>query len=87
MVTVLMAILFFLGIGWQFAFEQWGKSLHGWVTFPVSYTSAKIIVTSHAGNEYMNTKVQEDSSLAGFTLDVADNSNIYQDAQWLAVGK
>ena len=66
---------------------QWGKSLHGWVTFPVSYTSAKIIVTSHAGNEYMNTKVQEDSSLAGFTLDVADNSNIYQDAQWLAVGK
>lgn len=24
MVTVLMAILIFLGIGWQFAFEQWG---------------------------------------------------------------
>ena len=73
--------------GFYFRFRQWGKSLHGWVTFPVSYTSAKIIVTSHAGNEYMNTKVQENSSLAGFTLDVADNSNIYQDAQWLAVGK
>ena len=66
---------------------QWGKSLHGWVTFPVSYTSARTIVTSHAGSEYMNVKVKEDSSLAGFTLDVADNSNIYQDAQWLAVGK
>ena len=61
--------------------------MHGWVTFPVSYTSARIIVTSHAGDEYMNTKVREDFSLAGFTLDVADNSNIYQDAQWLAVGK
>ena len=24
MVTVLMAILIFMGIGWQFAFEQWG---------------------------------------------------------------
>lgn len=61
--------------------------MHGWVTFPVSYTSARTIVTSHAGSEYMNVKVKEDSSLAGFTLDVADNSNIYQDAQWLAVGK
>ena len=64
---------------------QWGKSLHGWVTFPVSYTSARTIVTSHAGSEYMNVKVKEDSSLAGFTLDVADNSNIYQDAQWLSL--
>lgn len=35
----------------------------------------------------MNAKVKEDSSLAGFTLDVDDNSTIYQDAQWLAVGK
>ena len=73
--------------GFASANRQWGKSLHGWVTFPVSYTSARIIVTSHAGNEYMNTKVREDFSLAGFTLNVADNSNIYQDAQWLAVGK
>ncbi len=24
MVTVLMAMLIFMGIGWQFAFEQWG---------------------------------------------------------------
>lgn len=27
MVTVLMAILIFLGIGWQFAFEQWVNAL------------------------------------------------------------
>lgn len=29
MVTVLMAILIFLGIGWQFAFEQWGIATTG----------------------------------------------------------
>lgn len=27
MVTVLMAILIFMGIGWQFAFEQWVSAL------------------------------------------------------------
>ena len=67
--------------------RQWGRSLHGWVPFPVSYTSYRVIVTSHSGDLYMNAKVKEDSSLAGFTLDVDDNSTIYQDAQWLAVGK
>ena len=66
---------------------QWGKSVHGWVTFPVSYTSYRIVIPAHAGRDYMNTKAKEDYSLTGFTLDVADNSNTYQDAQWLAVGK
>lgn len=35
----------------------------------------------------MNTKTKEDYSLTGFTLDVSDNSNTYQDAQWLSAGK
>lgn len=35
----------------------------------------------------MKAKAKEDNSLTGFTLDVADNSNEFQDAQWLAVGK
>ena len=35
----------------------------------------------------MMAKAKEDNSLTGFTLDVADNTDIYQDAQWLAVGK
>ena len=74
-------------IGLEFSYRQWGKSLHGWVTFPVSYTSYRTIVTCHAGREYMNAKVKEESALAGFTLDVADNSDIYKDSQWLAVGK
>lgn len=66
---------------------QWGKSLHGWVAFPVSYTLDRIVVLSHAGNDYMTTKAKEDNSLAGFTLDVDDNSTAFKDAQWLAVGK
>lgn len=74
-------------VGLHLAFEQWGKSLHGWVAFPVSYTLDRIVVLSHSGNEYMTTKAKEDNSLAGFTLDVDDNSNAFQDAQWLAVGK
>lgn len=67
--------------------KQWGKALHGWVSFPVPYTSDRIVVLSHSGNEYMTTKAKEDNSLTGFTLDVDDNSNAFQDAQWLAVGK
>lgn len=35
----------------------------------------------------MNVKAKEDNSLTGFTLDVDDNSDAFQDAQWLAVGK
>ena len=35
----------------------------------------------------MTTKAKEENSLTGFTLDVDDNSNAFQDAQWLAVGK
>lgn len=66
---------------------QWGKALHGWVSFPVPYTSDRIVVLSHSGNEYMTTKAKEDNSLTGFTLDVDENSNAFQDAQWLAVGK
>ena len=76
-----------LEYGLQYVSKQWGKSVHGWVTFPVSYTSYRIVIPSHAGRDYMNTKAKEDYSLTGFTLDVADNSNTYQDAQWLAVGK
>ena len=41
MVTVLMAILIFMGIGWQFAFEQWGS-----VSIPASgKTREEIVVT------------------------------------------
>ena len=73
-------------LGWQFALEQWGKSLHGWIAFPVSYTSTRIVLLTHQGTQYMDAKTREDNSLTGFTLDVGDNSDKYHDAQWLAVG-
>ena len=56
MVTVLMAILIFLGIGWQFAFEQWGtqktisSNLSLSVSLPISVTKILIGVTSNCDN-------------------------------------
>ena len=61
--------------------------MHGWIAFPVSYTSSRIVLLAHSGDQYMNVKAKEDNSLTGFTLDVDDNSDAFQDAQWLAVGK
>lgn len=75
-----------LGSFWGNIIIQWGKALHGWVSFPVPYTSDRIVVLSHSGNEYMTTKAKEDASLTGFTLDVADNSTTFQDAQWGTFG-
>lgn len=66
---------------------QWGKSLHGWVAFPVSYETQRVVLCSHAGVEYYNAKAREDNSLTGFTLDVGDNSGSFQDSQWIAAGK
>nr|DAE17501.1 MAG TPA: hypothetical protein [Siphoviridae sp. ctoRD1] len=47
MVTVWMAILIFMGLGWQFAFEQWGITTdRGWdkdywtFTYPIAMSSS-----------------------------------------------
>lgn len=79
-----MAIMIFMGLGWQFAFEQWGYSLRGWVAFPIAYTKCKQIVTTHHGKEYMNVKIGN-NTLDGFSLDVGNNSS-GGDAHWIAVG-
>ena len=54
MVTVLMAILIFLGIGWQFAFEQWGLQTNATMsgTPIILPLTAKILrgVVSDGGN-------------------------------------
>ena len=87
MVTVLMAILFFLGIGWQFAFEQWGSNRYGWVAFPVAFAQFRKLVTNHQGVTWMQSQARESGTLAGFTLDVGNNNNPDCDAQWIAIGK
>lgn len=52
MVTVLMAILVFMGIGWQFAFEQWGSFLSvdnaSFIILPISATPIQVVVVDMA---------------------------------------
>lgn len=50
MVTVLMAILIFMGIGWQFAFEQWGlimdrKNTEESISLPLAYSNKQVFST------------------------------------------
>lgn len=63
---------------------QWGYSLKGNVTFPISYTKCKQIVALHYGSEYMDVKIRN-HTLDGFTLDVGNNAS-GGDAHWIAVG-
>lgn len=51
MVTVWMAILIFMGVGWQFAFEQWGKVDSTMVfTYPIGFKTEVVYVSSiHIG--------------------------------------
>ena len=65
---------------------QWGKSIHGWVTFPVTYRQARVLLTNHQGDSFMRTKAAEFNSLNGFTLNVENDTNQSQDAQWVSLG-
>ena len=65
---------------------QWGKSIHGWVAFPVAFSKHRVLCVNHQGQRFMMTKVVEYNSLDGFTLDVENNAGISNDAQWIAVG-
>ena len=79
--------MIFMGLGWQFAFEQWGVNRYGIVTLPVSCQSINRIVSAHSGIKFMDVKVRETNPLIKFTLDVGGNTGDYEDAQWIAVGK
>ena len=65
---------------------QWGKSIYGYVAFPIAYLNTRVIVTNHQGERYMSSRVVEYNSLTGFTLYVADNADVYSDAQWISIG-
>ena len=66
---------------------QWGKNMYGFVPFPISFTSFRILVMTHQGSVFMQAKPREINSLSGFTLDVDDNSNKACDAQWVSIGR
>lgn len=65
---------------------QWGANIHGWVAFPVAFTSFRRLITNHQGVGFMQSKSAEYNSLTGYTLDVDDNSSQQNDAQWIAIG-
>nr|DAV20275.1 MAG TPA: hypothetical protein [Caudoviricetes sp.] len=54
MVTVRMAIIIFMGLGWQFAFEQWGSfgpvDNESFIILPISATPIKVVVVDMARN-------------------------------------
>lgn len=66
---------------------QWGSNIHGFVPFPISFTSFQVLVMTHQGASFMQAKPREANSLTGFTLDVGDNSNVSCDAQWISIGR
>lgn len=82
-----MALQKYGGIGWHFAFRQWGSHSYGWVAFPVAFAQFRKLVTNHQGVTWMQSQARESGTLAGFTLDVGDNNKPECDAQWIAIGK
>lgn len=71
--------------------RQWGKNIHGSITFPISFTLSRVIVATHQGTNFMLPKISESNSLSSFTLSVRDiggnvDNSVYCDAQWVAIG-
>lgn len=73
----------YLSLGYQL---QWGANLHGWVIFPIPFSQFRRLVTNHQGIVFMDSKAVESHSLSGFTLDVRNNNDSSEDAQWIAIG-
>ena len=65
---------------------QWGASVHGWVAFPVTFTCFRQIITSHQGQQFMQSRSVEYNTLTGYTLAVDNNETQQNDAQWIAIG-
>ena len=66
--------------------EQWGSNVHGWVAFPVAFTSFRKIITSHQGQQFMQSRSVEYNTLTGYTLVVDKDEAVQNDAQWIAIG-
>ena len=72
--------------------KQWGISSYGYVTFPISFTTFRMIMLTHQGATFMIAKFNEYNDNNGFTLSVRDmNGEIDAekgyDSQWVAIGK
>lgn len=77
MVTVLMAILIFMGIGWQFAFEQWGLSTNdpgmgaGVFYYPVTFNPSFALAgpANSGANNIANDAIVKKLETASCTID------------------
>lgn len=72
--------------------EQWGVSSHGYVAFPISFTTFRRIMLTHQGDAFMIVKFKESVNNDGFTLSVRDIDGGIDiqpgyDSQWVAIGK
>ena len=68
-------------------FKQWGVNSHGIITLPVSCQAFNKVIPAHSGSYFTDAKVRETNPLVKFTLDVGNNNQAGDDAQWIAVGK
>ena len=84
MVTARMAIMFFLGLGWQFAFEQWGfgKTAQTF-TLPISTQWSKV-VAFHNGDSPDTVSVKADVVQSTFTVKTLSGA---VDAHYISIGK
>ena len=72
--------------------EQWGVSSYGYVAFPISFTTFRMIMLTHQGAAFMIVKSNEYDDNKGFTLSVRDmdggiDIHTGYDSQWVAIGK
>lgn len=92
-----MAILFFLGIGWQFAFEQWGNfgkdaANNSETTLPIAFASELyvVVITDKASSGYpLNYGVYQLSSKSFYAYSrrsiTGDIENVIFGC-WIAIG-
>lgn len=67
MVTVWMAILIFMGLGWQFAFEQWGVATGTNVQAGASSKAVAIFPIAYEAECYhVMTSLKDGGTLAGW---------------------
>lgn len=88
-----MAILMFMGIGWQFAFEQWGfingvktSSIHsGTQSYPIVYPdrALSVFIGAVGVSDLLAAEVQDNSSFNWH----AGNKILTLYAYWISFGK
>ena len=93
MVTVWMAIRRYMGLGWQFAFEQWGfinevktSSIHsGTQSYPIVYPdrALSVFIRAVGVSDLLAAEVQDNSSFNWY----AGNKILNLYAYWISFGK